>query len=482
MKIYQKLSKNTKKFASIISKKIKSKPTLFLFGSFALLVATVLAVGFFPKAEVVKEIKAVEPLPVKAIRFGDDQISADTTATLKNKSTITLVAQSAGPVKSINSDLGDTVWRGTNILQLETAYAAGNVAAVQRQIAQKSYQLASESLKNTVDTVSLIRSQADQVRENTEELRKISAASIDETKALISNLEAQLNDFQTLLDGATTVTEETTYRGSVISTQNFLNSSRASLRNLEYQVNTDNPPTDLANIQKDIIYKTTEIQLKSAEIQKQIAYLNLQAARIAEAATRVDSPIEGKVEKIFVEVGQYVSPGTPVAVITGEKDLQLSVLLSGELAQRIDMQQPLIADLGNGLESFDISYVSSVPVNGGLYELLADIPDGEANLVPEGSVVDVNLPLFNVSLIGANYMVPLDSVFITNNDSFVFVAQDGKAVKKSVVVGEIVGSNIEIISGLSPRDVVILDRRVIDGDAVDPIFEETQQVVPIELG
>ncbi len=62
--------------------------------------------------------------------------------------------------------------------------------------------------------------------------------------------------------------------------------------------------------------------------------------------------------------------------------------------------------------------------------------------------------------------VPLDSVFQTQDQAYLFVAKNGKAVSRKVKLGSVLGRFVEIESGLNNSDQVILDRNVIDGDSV----------------
>jgi hypothetical protein len=62
--------------------------------------------------------------------------------------------------------------------------------------------------------------------------------------------------------------------------------------------------------------------------------------------------------------------------------------------------------------------------------------------------------------------IPLDAVFQTQDQSYVFVIQGGKAVSKSITTGQVVGGQVEVTSGLENKDQVILDRNVVAGDTV----------------
>jgi hypothetical protein len=156
-----------------------------------------------------------------------------------------------------------------------------------------------------------------------------------------------------------------------------------------------------------------------------------------------------------------------VAVLRGNPELCLQISIAGKTAGRIDEQQTLTVKLNAETTiELPINHVSATPVNGQLYEVLAVIPAEYQEAVYENQSVTVALPLYQLSQVGGNHYLPLDSVFVTNTRRFVFVEQDDQAVQKTVETGEIVGSTIEINSGLNDGDQVILDRRVIDGQPI----------------
>jgi hypothetical protein len=57
-------------------------------------------------------------------------------------------------------------------------------------------------------------------------------------------------------------------------------------------------------------------------------------------------------------------------------------------------------------------------------------------------------------------------VYQTQDTSFVLVAQNNKAVTKTIQVGEVFGDYVEVQSGLKRGDQVILNRNVIADDTV----------------
>jgi len=435
-----------------------------------------------PEAEVTPRI-----LQVNGFTFGETPVQEEVVGTIKNQNTLTLVAQSNGPVQSVLVTEGAKVYRGTTIVQQETAYAAGNVQAVATQLATKNAQLATESLESTVRQVSLSREQADLSRDNTENLREIAEKSISETKQIIELSETIAETIEDNLEAEQAGTNDPatvqTLRQALLGAQSGLNQARQGLRSLEYQTDTDNPQSKLADLQRQVVQESTELQLKSAQLQKDIAQLNVRQAQIAQAATRVTAPIAGTVEKVFVRPGQFVSPGTPVAVIKGETDLLLEILVAGKVALQVDdSQNAVVKGLSGNAVTLPIQHVSAAPVSGSLYQVLIQVPAEYEPFVFQNQTVAVTLPLHKTSLAAGNSFVPLDALFVSNTGRYVFIEQDGKAVQKPVETGEIVGTGIEITSGLVPGEIILLDRRVIDQQEIEVELLSVPSTSVVELG
>jgi RND family efflux transporter MFP subunit len=419
-------------------------------------------------------------LSVTGFVYGETPVQEEVVGTINNQNNITLVAQSNGPVSSVLVKEGDKISRGSILIKQESAYNAGNAQFVATQLASKNYELASESLDSTVKQVSLSREQADLSNEDFENYREIIEYSISETKDLISLSEDIANQIKDKLDAELAgLNNPETVLGlqqQLSPALSVLFQTRQSLRNLEYQVESDGTQEKLVDVQRRLVFEATELQLKSAQISKDIAYLSLKQAQIAQASTRVSSPLAGTVEKVYVRAGQYVTPGTPVAIVKGEADLWLEILVAGKVALKIDEQQTAevkgLPQLENASSSLPIAHISSAPVSSSLYQVLIQIPSEYEPHVFQNQSLSVILPLKKSSFSESSHYLPLDALFVTNTDRFVFVAKDGRAVKKSVSTGEIVGGNIEVLSGLASGDLVILDRRVIDQQLVS-ITEES---------
>jgi multidrug efflux pump subunit AcrA (membrane-fusion protein) len=64
--------------------------------------------------------------------------------------------------------------------------------------------------------------------------------------------------------------------------------------------------------------------------------------------------------------------------------------------------------------------------------------------------------------------IPLDAIYQTDSESYVYitVADHGAihAQSKKIELGEVVGDFVEVKSGITAGDKIILDRTIIEGD------------------
>ena len=65
--------------------------------------------------------------------------------------------------------------------------------------------------------------------------------------------------------------------------------------------------------------------------------------------------------------------------------------------------------------------------------------------------------------------IPLKTITTTQTESFVFLVQEDKAVKKNVRLGKTEGALIEVLEGLASGDVLIVEggKNLEDGDGVE---------------
>ena len=260
-------------------------------------------------------------------------------------------------------------------------------------------------------------------------------------------------------------------RSTRVQVLSALSGLRAGLRNTEYLNSDDQESAEIARLSRDNTLKQLEIQEKSIDLGKDLAQLNLKMSQINEAMMYPAAPYAGVVERVYVKVGQSISPGTVLATIKGNATSASAVaLVSREVAQNISGLTESKTVINEKAVALKTRYVSQEATDGSLHSVIFTIPDEAAAELSATSYIQVEVPVgMELSSQQENF-IPLDAVYQGQSTAYVYVAEekDGKlhAVAKTVKIGHVFGHYVEVTEGLQKSDKVITNRNVIDGDLV----------------
>jgi len=395
---------------------------------------------------------------------------------------VTVVAQTGGVVQKVYVNEGQAVKRGNWLVGLSTNYQGSSVQTVSRQLAQKQYDNFVETYDDQKDLLKKQKVMVEKVDDNSDELAEINAKSIEGTNDLINYNEEVLEQLEKAIAADPT---NVTLKMSRNQTKAALESAKANLRQLEYQTDENNPPADLSNLQKDTAIKQIELQEKALDLNKEILKLQLDLARIQESLLYPSAPFTGTVQQIFVNKGQMVSPGTPIATIVGDSnDITATAYVSKNIAKNVSVTSPSEIVVDDNKFELAPSFVSNEATRETLYTILYDIPEEYNAILGNKEFVMVKVPLGYSSDMGNSegVYVPIDAVHNTQTGAYVLVVEEGTArtdktdgvveispcVVKSrkVEIGPLYGQFAYIYNGLSKNDYVILDRNVVEGDYI----------------
>ena len=194
--------------------------------------------------------------------------------------------------------------------------------------------------------------------------------------------------------------------------------------------------------------------------QRQLAYYNLPA------------PFDGVVGDIPVHLGDYVSSQTLLTTVDENKELEAYVYIPTEKAGDIRMDLPvqIVTSSGELIESTKIYFISQ-QVDNALQGILVKAP------------IHASLDRFrNEQLVKARVIwstaptptVPVLAVTRIGGQTFVYVdAEQGNghvAKQRAVTLGDTIGNNYAVTSGLAPGDRVIVSgtQFLIDGTPIQP--------------
>ncbi len=172
-------------------------------------------------------------------------------------------------------------------------------------------------------------------------------------------------------------------------------------------------------------------------------------------ASPVRSPIAGTVIDIPVKRGQTVTTSTATVTVATISDLEMSVRIPERYAAVVDRRSiARVTFDALGGKSFDARVKRLQPVidpTSRSKEVVFAIPAGTPGIEPGmfGSLELVARQVDNAVI------VPFETIVQEGDQSFVFIAQEGKAIKRPVSVGLLAGEMIEIRSGLAGGESVI---------------------------
>ncbi len=484
LKKYQKklrsLFSSNKKRAQTVGKRLlrfvdKKPVSSFLMLLFALV--ALIALSNIIRKPTIKESQTVkESKTVSVYRIGGaPRIKVQ--AQIEKSGVVTIASLTSGVVQIINHKEGEHVDRGTQLLTLSTNYQGGNILSLARQAVQTQAKNTEETYSLQKDVIKRQKEVAETMDENSDQLREIGKQSIGETESLISLNDDILSSLDKNLSQYNATNSAGLNDGLILSTKQLKsqyvlanNQLKSLLRSTQYQSGDDNPPADFSNDQKEITIKQLIIQQKAVELGRDIAKLNVQIAIVSEGLMYPVSPFGAVVQKVLVKEGQAVVSGTPLFALSSDiatNQVMAIAYIPASTAKSISLIEPSILKIGNATISEVPSFVSSEAITGTLYGAFFPISAVLGGAVPEKGFIDVEIPIGYFDTSSIVPFVPLDSVYKTDTQAFVFVVQDNKAQSVEVHLGPVVGSYINVESGLDTNSAVILDRTVIAGDPVE---------------
>ncbi|NJO00420.1 MAG: efflux RND transporter periplasmic adaptor subunit [Bacteroidia bacterium] len=209
------------------------------------------------------------------------------------------------------------------------------------------------------------------------------------------------------------------------------------------------------NLSKD--NATTDAMLKQMELGYALAQTAVASTQKQIAMTRITAPISGLITMETIEKGSIVAPGVPLGTITDVSQLKLEVLIP----------ENQIKTIKKGSRITVMSDVYPDQIFTGTINLIAVKGDQNHNFKVEILVANSNsnFPLkagmfasiqANSSEQVTNFLIPRSAVVNQNGETKVFVAQNGKAVARTIQTNGLIDDNMQVISGIEEGEQVII--------------------------
>ncbi len=451
---------------------VKRRPIASLTGAL-LLLFLIIVLGTIISTP--KKAQPAKP-PVKSVQVYKIGVAPRITvqAKIEKSGVVKMTSLTGGVVSFINVSEGDDVGQGANLVTLASNYAGGNALAIQAQIVQTQYKNVLDTYQQQKDLIQKQKDLTNSSETNAANLRDISNKSIDETQNLINLDQDILNTLGQNLSNFEASNSAGINNTAILQTQQLksqfqaaVNGLNQALRSAQYQASNTNPPADIAREQKDITLKQLDIQDKAIDLNKEISRLQAILTQVNAAIMHPTAPFAGRVERVYVRAGMSVNPGTPLLLLAGSRgDVNAVAVVSQNIAKNVSQTES--STLYFGKDSYDEHpfFISDEATDNGLYTIQFSVPAGFSKQIADGDYISVSIPIGYPNTGQTIPYIPLDAIYQSQDQAYLFVIEDGKAVSKNLVLGQVYGRYVEIKSGLKAGDQVILNRNIIAGDPV----------------
>lgn len=220
-----------------------------------------------------------------------------------------------------------------------------------------------------------------------------------------------------------------------------------------------------ATARRDLDDATSNLAISKAKLQEVRARLD---------RTRVLAPIDGVLNDLLVEEGEYVDPGVPVAEIVDKDTVKVVV----DVPERdiafftVSQEAQVLADVKSERRSLvgPITFISELADQQTRSTRVEITVDNEQGLLRCGQIVQVRLTR---RILQDAVMIPLLAVIPMENSKAVYVVNSDRAQRRQVELGLIKGDRVLIKRGLKPGDELIIagHRFVAPGQKVSVVSE-----------
>ncbi len=212
-------------------------------------------------------------------------------------------------------------------------------------------------------------------------------------------------------------------------------------------------------------------EFENARSLYEVARAALRNAEVALEKSILVSPVAGVVDRLLVDRGEYVSPGTPVAEVVQVDRLQALVEVPEKdvpylrLGDRVEVVPALVA--GDAARSFagEIIYLAYKADSATrTYRTKVAVDNRDGRLRP-GMILRVRFLRRNLEQVIA---VPLYAMIDRGAQKAVFIEENGRARLVPVVPGSVIGDRVIVAEGLTGGESLIVEGQQLltDGAAV----------------
>ncbi|NEU30363.1 efflux RND transporter periplasmic adaptor subunit [bacterium LRH843] len=456
-------------------------------GSISFVFAASLIVGCTNAEETMQEeVEREMPVEVDLVTYGALSGSNQLSGTIVAYEEVDVTPKVAGELIEILVKKGDVVKTGDVIARMDNSNERNALEQEQNRLkqaqsglqkaqmgkanAERGYSQAQAQLRQAEASLAQAREGRTQSLESVEYQIETAKVAWDEAKKSLERMKAMHEEglisdqeYETAVNGEN--------RARIAYDQVKLSkdqaSSETSLRSVEASV-------DQARIGVQMAGSTiseAEIGISDAKIAVEQAQLSVDAAKDRLDDKTITAPAPGEVVAVNGYVGEMASPGAAFVNLLELDRVKLSInatvdqLGMFEIGQNVDVAVARMDETLTG----QISYISATSQGAGLFTIEVEIDNADKKLRP-GMFASI---VVEEVLAEEGIVIPTKAIVEKQGESFVFVVEDGVAVRKTISVTRFDTEFTAVTGDLKENDqIVVKGQNLLEDGNLVQIMEE----------
>lgn len=265
--------------------------------------------------------------------------------------------------------------------------------------------------------------------------------------------------------------------GDVLIDQNYVDDLKKQRDEIKEQRDALGPQLNAAETAMENFGEMYEIAKKSKELSQgsgvedtkkqlntglQLAGLGVDSAELALSYYQVTTPISGKVTGKNVEVNGMATSASPAYVIANDNTMNVTYNVSEAVKNTLTVGQNITVER-NGVEYTGVITEVANAVNQatGLFQVKAAV-QANGEQLPSGVSVKISSETYKAE---NDLIIPYDAVYYDNKGAYVYVVDNGTAVKTYVTTGIFNDEEIQILDGITEGTKIVTSwsPRLMDG-------------------
>jgi RND family efflux transporter MFP subunit len=243
------------------------------------------------------------------------------------------------------------------------------------------------------------------------------------------------------------------------------------------QLAVDNADINLLKLKRDFeriqnLYSggsSTEQQLDEARTAYESAKIQLEQAKKQLFDTSVIVPFNCVITEKFVEKGDYINPGSPIATLISITKLKIKINASEANVYQLQKGDKVVVTTEIYPEteySGIITFVSDKGDESHNYPVEAEIINSKEKPLKAGTFVKVKINDFSSE---KGLFIPRETLVGSSQDASVYVVENGKAYIRKITVLSDAGDYLQVLSGLVKGEKIVASGQInlVDGKAIN---------------